>query len=92
MIYALQYAAKIELKYGYVDKLKLVKETKRALWRTCTYYLVDLKKSGFIDVIEKSRNDIGAPLAWKYKLTKKGWQFLKSNIDKIFLEKVKKVL
>jgi len=92
LIYALQYAAKIELKYGYVDKLKLVKETKRALWRTCTYYLVDLKKSGFIDVIEKSRNDIGAPLAWKYKLTKKGWQFLKSNIDKIFLEKVKKVL
>jgi hypothetical protein len=90
LLYALQYAAKIELRYGYIDKLKLVEETKRALWRTCTYYLVDLKKSGFIDVIEKPRNERGNPLPWKYKLTKGGWKFLKSNISKIFLRKVKK--
>lgn len=92
LLYALQYAAKIELKYDYVDKLKLVNETKRALWRTCTYYLVDLKKSGFIRVVETPRNTRGAPLPWRYKLTKKGWQFLKSNIDKIFLGKVKRAL
>jgi len=79
LAYALQNAMKVEKKYGYIDKLKLSKETEKSMRKTCTYYLVDLKKSKFIEVIKKPRTSKGYPFYWKYKLTKLGW----SKIRKI---------
>jgi hypothetical protein len=90
-LYALQYSALIELESTFIDKFKLSNVTKRAVWRTTTYYLVDLLKAGFIEVIEKPMKR-GKMLPWKYRLTKSGWEHLKNNREFIFLEKVKNVL
>lgn len=90
LLYALQYAAKIEMENGLIDKYLLAKKTKRGIRKTCTYYLVDLKKRGLIEVVKKPRNSLGIPGVWKYKITKAGWDYLKSKKDLIFIEEVRK--
>jgi len=86
ILYALQYAASLELKNGFVDKFSMAEETKRALWRTCSYYLIDLKKRGFVEAINKQKSK-NKP--WRYRITQKGWVFLKDNSEFIFLEAVR---
>jgi len=89
ILFALQHAARIELKRGFIDKFELAKSTGRALWGTCSYYLVDLKKLNLIHVIEIPKNKKTNSLVWRYKITNKGWEYLKMNVDKIFLDDVK---
>ena len=88
LLFAMQYCALSQIQKGHVDKEILSTLSGRAVWRTSTYYLVDLLKKKYIFPVEKSRRKNGIPLPWKYKITNQGWIYLKKNKDNIFLEEV----
>jgi hypothetical protein len=90
ILYALQYSASVELKKGLVDKYLLSEATGRSVWRTTTYFMVDLLRLGFVSVLDKKKRDGANGLHWKYKITEAGWDFLRNNKENIFLEDVKK--
>lgn len=65
--FALKHCGIVQEKYGYIDKMKLSKESKRSL-KTAAYYLVDLSKKDKVKIIEKPRTDKGTSLPFKYQL------------------------
>lgn len=65
--FALSKARIVQDKHGYITKHLLVVESKRSL-KTATYFLVDLKKKGYVKVVEKPRGKNGIPLPQKYVL------------------------
>ena len=68
--FALKYTKNVQEKYGFVTKNLLANESARSL-KTAAYFLVDLKKRGFVNVIERPRGKKGFPLPQKYMLVNK---------------------
>ncbi|MCX6818971.1 MAG: hypothetical protein NT129_03145 [Candidatus Aenigmarchaeota archaeon] len=68
--FAFKKAGIVEKKYGYITKYLLAKESKRSL-KTATYFLIDMKKNGLVNVIEKPRGTNGVPLPQKYVICRK---------------------
>ncbi len=91
ILFALQYAAKTEMKTGFITKHLLAEHSRRRL-KTSTYFLVDLKKTGLVEMIEKPRKPSGHQLPVRYKMTRAGWDYLKSRKDRIFIEDVRRRL
>lgn len=89
ILYALQYSALSEIENGFIDKFTLSKLTGRAVWRTTTYFLVDLLKKGLVEVTEKPLRSGGGHLNWKYKITKAGWNYIRDNAEFVFIQEVK---
>lgn len=66
--FALKNAQKVQEKNGFVTKQLLAKECKRSL-KTATYYLIDLKKKGLVEIVEKPRRKDGCYEPFKYIIT-----------------------
>lgn len=64
--FALEKAKMVQDKYGFVTKHALAAECNRSL-KTATYFLVDLKKRGLVQITDEPR-DHGRPLPKKYVL------------------------
>jgi len=65
--FALEHCKITQMKYGFIRKDLLAKEANRSL-KTSTYYLVDLKKKGLVDIIKKPRTKKGHFIPFLYKL------------------------
>ncbi len=91
ILFALQYAAKTEMESGFITKHLLAKHSRRKL-KTSTYFLVDLKKIGLVKITEKPRKPSGHQLPVRYKMTRAGWDYLKSRKDRIFIEDIRRRL
>jgi hypothetical protein len=91
ILFALQYAAKTEMENGFITKHLLAKHSRRKL-KTSTYFLVDLKKTGLVKVTERPRKPSGHQLPIRYKITRAGWNYLKSRKDRVFIEDVRRRL
>ena len=65
--FALEKFKIVQTKYGFVTKYLLSEESRRSI-KTAIYFLIDLKKKGFINEIERPRDKKGHPKARKYSL------------------------
>jgi hypothetical protein len=65
LLFAFEKAKETQKKYGYIDKILLAKESKRSI-KTATYFLTDMKKKGWIKILEKPRKSNGVPLPYRY--------------------------
>jgi intein/homing endonuclease len=64
--FALEKCRRAEEKFGFIDKKKLAEESNRSL-KTATYYLVELKKKGLVEIISKPKRKDGRYRLFKYK-------------------------
>ena len=65
--FALKNCKIVQSGFGFIDKKKLATQSSRSL-KTATYYLVELKKKGLVEIIEKPKRKDGRYLLFKYKL------------------------
>lgn len=90
-LFALQYCAAIENKNNVFTKHDLSKMSKRSL-KTATYFLVDMKKRGFVDIAERGRDKNGRLMPLRYRLTKNAWNYLREHKKRIFIEEIRTLL
>lgn len=68
LVFALEKCKLVQKKHGFIRKDLLAKEAKRSL-KVATYYLIELKKKGLIEITKKPRTKYGHPKPFLYKMT-----------------------